>query len=71
MKIKILRDKCIGAGSCVIFAPKTFKLDKEGKVILLDFPANSEEEIMQGAQSCPVAAIEIWDDDGKRIYPKN
>ncbi|OIP04765.1 ferredoxin [Candidatus Berkelbacteria bacterium CG_4_9_14_3_um_filter_39_23] len=71
MKIVILRDKCVGAGSCVLFAPKTFKLDKEGKVILLDENANSNEEILQGAQSCPVNAIEIYSDEGQKIYPKN
>ena len=71
MKIVILRDKCVGAGSCVLFAPKTFKLDKEGRVILIDKNGNSNEEILQAAQSCPVNAIEIYSDEGQKIHPKN
>ena len=69
MKIKILRDKCISAATCVAIAPETFELDDEGKVILKDSKGNEEQTIIDAAKSCPTQAIEIYDDDDKRIFP--
>jgi len=36
MKIIIDRDLCIGAATCVALAAKTFGLDEEGKVFILN-----------------------------------
>lgn len=36
MKIIVDRDLCIGAASCVVIAAKTFGLDQEGKVFILN-----------------------------------
>ena len=36
MKIIVDRDACIGAASCVALAAKTFGLDGEGKVFILN-----------------------------------
>jgi len=69
MKIKILRDKCISAATCVAIAPETFELDDEGKVVLKDLKGNDEQTIIDAAKSCPTQAIEIYDDDDKRIFP--
>jgi len=71
MKIKILRDKCISAATCVAIAPETFELDDEGKVILKDAKGNDEQVVIDAAKSCPTQAIEIYDDDDddKRIFP--
>ncbi len=33
-KVKVDRDLCIGAASCVAVAPKTFELDNEGKAVI-------------------------------------
>ncbi len=69
MKIKILRDKCISAATCVAIAPETFELDDEGKVVLKDPKGNDEQTIIDAAKSCPTQAIEIYGDDDKRIFP--
>jgi len=70
MKIKILRDKCISAGTCVAIAANTFELDDEGKVVLKDPKGDDEQTIIDAAKSCPTLAIEIYDDEGKRIFPE-
>jgi ferredoxin len=70
MKIRVDKKRCIGAQSCLVFADKTFKLDKNGKAEVKDSQGNTEEEILQAAQSCPVDAIELYDDEGVKIYPK-
>jgi ferredoxin len=36
MKIVVDQDACIGAASCVIIAAKTFALNQEGKVFILN-----------------------------------
>jgi len=70
-KVKVSRDKCIGAASCVAVTPKAFKMDDEQKAVILD-SVNEEtnEKLVLSAQSCPTAAIEITDKDGKRVWPK-
>ncbi len=69
-KIKVLRDLCIGAASCVAITPKVFELDSEAKAILLDENADTPENILASAQSCPVNAIIIEDENGNQVWPK-
>ncbi|TSC92975.1 MAG: Ferredoxin [Candidatus Berkelbacteria bacterium Licking1014_7] len=69
-KIKIDREKCISAASCLIFASKTFKLDDVGKAVVIDNQGNSEADILQAAKSCPVDAIALYDGNGKKVYPR-
>jgi len=69
MKIKILREKCISAGTCVAIAPDVFELDDEGKVILKDPKGTDEQTIIDAVKSCPTQAIEVYDDNGKKLAP--
>lgn len=69
-KIKVLRDLCIGAASCVAVSPKVFQLDNEAKAIIVDVNGDTDENILAAAQSCPVNAIIIEDENGKQIWPK-
>lgn len=68
-EIKLNRDKCTGAASCVAVCPNVFGLDDENKVILKDPKGDTDENILLAAQSCPVGAITIIDEDGKQVYP--
>ena len=71
MKVKVDRDLCIGAATCVAVAAKAFNLDNEAKAVILD---TSDEEtveaIIEAAKACPTAAIIIEDSKGNRIFPK-
>lgn len=70
-KVKVDRDLCIGAGTCVAIAPKTFLLDSEAKaVILKTAQEDTDSVILDAAKGCPVAAIIIEDDKGSRVFPK-
>ncbi|OGY24625.1 MAG: hypothetical protein A2126_04290 [Candidatus Woykebacteria bacterium GWB1_45_5] len=70
MKIKIDRDLCIGAGTCVALAPNTFELDDELKATLKDNDKKDPEEgILAAAKSCPTLAVILENDQGKQIYP--
>ena len=68
-KIEVDRDLCIGAGTCVVVAPKTFDLDDELKAIVTDPKGNDEDTIIEAAKVCPVFAIILKDEKDKQIYP--
>lgn len=69
-KVVILRDICIGAAPCTVIAPEAFELDREGKAVLKDGWQNAGgKTILEAAQSCPVNAIEVYDEAGKKIHP--
>lgn len=64
------RDLCIGAATCVVIAPQTFVLDSEAKAIILATTDNDPDNvIIDAAKGCPVAAIIIEDEKGKKIFP--
>jgi ferredoxin len=64
------RDLCIGAATCVAIAPQTFVLDSEAKAIILATTDNDPDNvIIDAAKGCPVAAIIIEDETGKKIFP--
>lgn len=82
LKVKVDRNLCIGAASCVAVAPATFELDAEGKAVIKKKDGSSTSEfvnyadindsetnILNAAKSCPVNAIVIVevDEQGKEI----
>lgn len=69
IEIHILRDACIGAATCVVYAPSTFDLDDDNIAIVKKGEWDRLEKIVAAAQSCPVVAIEVFE-KGKKIYPK-
>ena len=69
-KVSILRDKCIGAASCVAIAPKVFGLDKDQKAFIISQDELDDMKLL-AAQSCPTAAIVITDiETGEQVWPK-
>ncbi|HEU0051272.1 MAG TPA: ferredoxin [Patescibacteria group bacterium] len=69
-KIIVDRDLCIGAAPCVTIAPGVFQLDEENKAYLVDQQAADTDTIVLAAQSCPVQAIAVFDENGKQIFPE-
>ena len=71
LKVKVDRDLCIGAATCVAIAPKTFVLDSEAKaVILATLDQDTDNVIIDAAKGCPVAAIIIEDEEGQKVFPQ-
>ena len=68
-KIIVDRDLCIGAGPCAVLAPGTFQIDEENKAVLVSMTGDPAEEILAAAESCPVKAIFLFDENDKQIYP--
>jgi ferredoxin len=69
VKVRVDRELCTGVGNCVAMAPTVFKLDKSNKAIVLDKDSVDSQLLMDAAESCPVDAIIIEDDEGNQMYP--
>ncbi len=70
VKIIVDRDTCIGAAPCLVVAPNAFELDKFGKaVVKKEFLNHTDDELLIAAQSCPVQAILLFDENNKQIFP--
>ena len=69
-RIKVDRNLCIGAASCVALAMKTFGLDSENKAVILDENGDASEMNKLAAESCPTKAIILEDaKTGEQEYP--
>lgn len=51
------KNKCLGCGTCVALASKTFKLGAEGKAQVVNPSGDNEETIQSAIDSCPAQAI--------------
>lgn len=85
--LKIDRDLCIGAASCIAVYPDVYEMDDENKAVLklqdggrtsdqtdvslLDVSSVDDDTLLLSAQSCPTAAIFLYDEDGTQVYPEN
>ena len=84
-KLKVDRNLCIGAASCVAIYPDVFSLDAENKAVLpkksaptsalpdvseLSVAAIDDATLLLAAQSCPTKAIFLYDETGKQVYPE-
>jgi len=64
MKKPVVNEEtCIGCSTCNSLAPNTFVLGDDGKAKITNPPGNSQEEIQNVIDSCPVDAIS-WAEEG-------
>ena len=68
-RVVVDRDACIGAAPCVTIAPGVFQLDDDNKAYVVNQEGADAETILLAAQSCPVQAIAVFDEQGHQIYP--
>jgi len=61
MKIIIDKNLCLGCGTCVAIASKTFRLGNDGKEEVIEPAGDKEETIKEAIDSCPVSAIKSTD----------
>ncbi|RDI49189.1 ferredoxin [Nocardia mexicana] len=60
MKITVDRQRCIGAGMCLLTAPAAFDQDEDdGPVVLLDAEPSPglHGPVREAVENCPAAAI--------------
>jgi len=59
VKIVVDRAKCMGSGNCAFFAPNTFDLDDELKVVVLDPGGDSPDDLDAAVAGCPTRALSL------------
>jgi ferredoxin len=68
--VKVVRNLCISAASCVAVSPAVFELDSESKAIIKEGALDDEANILLAAQTCPTKAIIITETaTGKQVWP--
>ena len=53
------KTKCLGCGTCVALAPKSFKLGTDGKAEAINPAGDDEATIQNAVTSCPAGAISL------------
>jgi len=67
-RVEIDRNLCSSTSNCVEDAPLAFEMGEDG--IARAISGAAPEEVLRGAQSCPVEAIRVYDiASGKRVFP--
>ena len=69
-RIVVDRAKCIAARSCVAVAPGVFQMDDGNLAYVTDPSSTDDDTILMAAQSCPVLAVLLYDEDNKVIFPE-
>ncbi|MFF5219434.1 ferredoxin [Micromonospora sp. NPDC000442] len=67
-RIQVDAERCIGSGSCVGMAPAHFRMES-GVATPVSAAVEPTEAAIDAAESCPVEAIAVRDDDGTVIAP--
>ncbi|MDT5032381.1 MAG: ferredoxin [Mycobacterium sp.] len=64
MHISLERDRCIGAGQCVLSAPDVFDQTDDGLVVLLtsDVTETEVDAVEQAGRHCPSGTIRFGRD---------
>ncbi|MBI2436655.1 MAG: ferredoxin [Candidatus Magasanikbacteria bacterium] len=70
-RIVVDKQACIGARSCVVVAPGVFQMDDDNIAYVTDPDGEDEDTVLLAAQSCPVLAIYLYDEDGVQIFPES
>lgn len=68
LTVSVNREKCQGYGKCVHWAPDTFSLDADDKVVMGDPAATEDKMLVRAAKSCPYRVITVADENGQ-IFP--
>jgi ferredoxin len=63
MKPVVDRERCMGSGLCIVYAPGTFAHDDEAKAVVLDARTDPESAVRAAIEACPMTAISAVEDD--------
>lgn len=58
-EVAVDRDLCLGAGMCVVYAPRTFTHDAEAKAVVTEPPNDALSEIRNAVDACPMGALSL------------
>ena len=59
IRLAIDRERCVGSGNCLYWAPGTFDLDDDGISVVVDPGGDELDRIRVAAEGCPTRAISL------------
>ena len=70
LRVSVDHNLCVGNAMCETFAPKVFVLNDDRQSEAVDPEADTEENILEAAENCPVSAISVVDaETGEKLFP--
>lgn len=63
VRIEIDRERCMGSGVCIAYAPATFAHDHATKAVVVDSTGDPVEAIRTAVEGCPTGALTISEGD--------
>ena len=70
LRVSVDHNLCVGNAMCETIAPKVFVLNDDRQSEAVDPEADTEENILEAAENCPVTAITVVDaETGERLFP--
>ena len=57
--VTVDRDRCIGSGMCIVYAPGTFAHDEQAKAVVLDPSTDDVEAVRIAVEGCPTRALQL------------
>lgn len=70
LRITVDHNICVGNAMCETFAPKVFVLNEDRQSEAVDPEADTEANILEAAENCPVSAITVVDEEtGETLFP--
>ena len=70
LRVSVDHNLCVGNAMCETYAPKVFVLNDDRQSEAVDPEADTEENILEAAENCPVSAITVVDaETGEKLFP--
>jgi ferredoxin len=57
--ISVDRDRCLGSGVCIVFAPHTFAHDQAARAVVVDPQGDPLDAIRSAVEGCPTSALRL------------
>src|SRR5690606_4758079 len=58
-KVTVDRDRCIGSGMCLVYAPGTFTHDDAAKAVVIDGSTDDLDTVRVAVEACPTRALAL------------
>ena len=70
LRVSVDHNVCVGNSMCETTAPKVFVLNDDRQSEAVDPDGDTEENILEAAENCPVSAISVVDaETGEKLFP--
>jgi len=68
--VSVDHNLCVGNSMCETLAPKVFVLNDDRQSEAVNPDGDTEENILEAAENCPVSAIKVVDaETGETLFP--